>query len=82
MIFIKLENLGIVENLTKICEQYKEKTDIDVSHGRYTVDGCSVLGVTSLMGNIVKIELSNPDAVVNNEFFNKLKEIGAFDVSD
>lgn len=78
MYFIKLETLELVTQFTKVCESYKSKMDIDVVHGRYVIDGASILGVTSLLGKIVKIVPNNEDATLCGVLYRKLEEIGAF----
>lgn len=80
MFLIKLEDLNVVNKLTRICEQYKEKMDIDIVNGRYTVDGASVLGVSSLLGNIVKIIPNTDNVALLDFFYNDIKDIGAWKV--
>ena len=75
MIFIKIDSLETVNKLVSICNEYKSRAYVDVIYGRYTVDGCSVLGVASLMGNIVRVK-TNPD--INDELYEDLKLIGAW----
>lgn len=55
-----------VRKLVNICEKYKE--DIDVIHGRQTIDGKSILGVTSLIGNVVGLEIITDDDNLKNKF--------------
>ena len=78
MIFIKLDSLETVNKFVNICTRYKEKTYVDVVYGRYTLDGCSVLGVSSLIGNIVKIIPSTDDALLLGYLRKDLEEIGAW----
>ena len=78
MIFIKLDNLETVNKLVNICTKYKEHTYIDVIYGRYTLDGCSVLGVASLIGNIVKIKPNTDDVLLLEYLCRDLEEIGAW----
>lgn len=76
MIFLSLDSLDKVSKLTKVCESYE--VDFDVLYGRYTIDGKSVLGVSSLIGHIVKI-VPNTDDILLLEYITKdLKEIGAW----
>lgn len=78
MIFIKLDNLDTVNKLVSVCNKYKDRADIDIVYGRYTLDGCSVLGVASLIGNIVKIIPVLDDGVLLDTFIVDVKEIGAW----
>ncbi len=80
MIFIKLDSLETVTQLCKVSDKYKNKMDIDINFGRQTVDACSVLGVTSLMGNIVKVLLNSNDENLEKEYFNEIKQIGAYQI--
>lgn len=76
MIFINLDTIDVVNNLVKVCDRYND-IYIDIIHGRYTVNGKSILGVCSLMGNIVRIV---PDTICEDILDNLTKdliEIGA-----
>ena len=77
MIFINLDTIETVNNLAKTCDKY-DKIYIDVIHGRYTVNGRSVLGVCSLMGNIVKVVPDTDDNLLITYIIRDLKEIGAW----
>ena len=57
----KLNSMDDAETLVEFCKKYKEYGNIDISCGRYTVDGCSYLGVMSQVGNEVKVELISHD---------------------
>lgn len=81
MIFLKLETLDQVNYLTNVCETYKDKMDVDISHGRYIVDGRSVLGVTSMLGNIIKIIPRTEDELLINYFYKDLEEIGVYKIN-
>ena len=76
MILINLDSLDRVTKLTRTCEKYE--IDIDIVYGRYVVNGKSVLGVSSLIGNIVKIEPSTEDKLLLEYLTRDLKEIGAW----
>lgn len=52
-----IDSVQSAEKLTRLCEKYHDDMDIDIMHGRTVVDGCSLLGVTSLVGNFVCINL-------------------------
>lgn len=76
MILINLDSLDIVTQLTRVCEKYE--ADTDVIYGRYVVNGKSVLGVSSLIGKIVKIEPNTNDKLLLSYITRDLKEIGAW----
>lgn len=78
MVFMTLDSLDKVNALVKVCERYKE-VDTDVMHGRYTVDGRSVLGVSSLLGNIVKVCPNTTNKSIMNLIVKDLTEIGAWE---
>ena len=71
-------NINSIESAAKLihlCEKYHELADIDVIHGRYIIDGCSMLGVHSLIGNIVSLELQTDNKEIMNQFKKDLEEI-------
>ena len=78
MIFINLDKLETVSKLTKICEHYKNYMDTDVVHGKYIVDGCSILGVVSLLGNVVRVVPNTNDDLLLAYFIRELQDIGAW----
>lgn len=78
MVFMTLDSLDKVNALVKVCERYKE-VDTDVMHGRYTVDGRSVLGVSSLLGNIVMVCPNTNDESMIHSIIKDLEEIGAWE---
>ncbi len=77
MIFINLDSLDTANSLVKVCDEYQDQY-IDVVHGRYIVDGKSLLGICSLMGKIVKIvPIINNEKLLEN-ITEDLKNIGAW----
>ena len=78
MVFVTLDSLDVVNALVKVCEKYKD-IDTDVLHGRYIVNGRSVLGVSSLLGNIVKVCPNTTDETIMNSIIKDLEEIGAWE---
>lgn len=76
MFLINLSSLEKVNELVKICERYD--TDIDIEYGRYIINGKSVLGVASLLGNIVKVIVNTNDNLLIEYFYRDLKEIGGW----
>lgn len=63
------------EELVCICRKYDE--DIDIIRGRYVVDGKSLLGVMSFIGQYVEIVIHTENKAVaeklRNELFSKEK---------
>ena len=78
MIFINIDTLNTAADVAKVCERYKGTMFVDIVHGRYTVDGCSLLGVASLSGNIVKVEPSTDDPDILKVFIKDIKSIGGW----
>ena len=76
MIFLNLDTLDKVDKLTRVCDRYE--INFDVIHGRYIIDGRSVLGVSSLLGNIVKIVPDTDDKWLLVYITRELEEIGAW----
>ena len=77
MVLYNLDTLEKVNKLTKVCDRYE--IDIDVLCGRYIINGRSVLGVSSLIGNIVKIQPVTDDKLLKAYVIRDLKEIGAYE---
>ena len=78
MVFLNLDSLDKVTKLVKVCEKY-DSIDFDVIHGRYVINGKSVLGVSSLIGNIVKIEPNTTDSLLTTYVIKELEEIVAWE---
>ena len=76
MVFLNLDTLDKANKLVKICEKYD--IDFDVLYGRYIIDGKSVLGVTSLIGHIIKIIPNTNDILLLEYIIKDLEEIGAW----
>lgn len=75
-IFISLEKLETVNELCNICSGYD--FDVNAEYGRYVIDAKSILGVTSLLGKIVKIIPIIDDETKISEFYQKIENIGAY----
>ena len=59
MIALNLDTPDRVQKFVDICSKYKDKFNIDVEYGRYVVDASSIMGVSSLIGHIVKVKADN-----------------------
>lgn len=59
MISYNLDSIEKAKKLVSICEKYKDEFDVDVIHGKQIIDGTSILGVISLIGHIVSINISS-----------------------
>ena len=80
MLFLKLNALDDVNKLCNICNKYKDKMDVDIKYGRYIVDGCSVLAVSSLIGKLLKVcPVKNNDNLLLSYFTKDNKELGGFE---
>lgn len=72
MISFYLGSSDDAEHLINLCRKYN--FDIDVVHRRYIIDGKSILGIMSLVGNTVGIDLITDDEDIKEEFRKKLYE--------
>lgn len=80
MLFLKLNTLDDANKLCNICTKYKDKMDVDIKYGRYIVDGCSVLAVSSLIGKLLKVcPVKNNDNLLLSYFTKDIKELGGFE---
>lgn len=80
MYFLKIDTLDTANEISKICDKYKENMDVDIIYGRQVIDGRSVLGVVSLLGHIVKIIPVTKDEVMINNFYHEIEKIGAYKI--
>lgn len=73
MTAFKIETLTDAQNLVNICNKYP--FNIDIIYSTQTVDGKSILGVSSLLGNYVSVIpiTDDKDAVI--KFENDIKPI-------
>ena len=68
-----------VEKIVEICKSYRKWFNVDLAFGRYTVDGCSLLGALSITDHIVKvIPVPGDDEKAIGSFYEKLKPFGAY----
>lgn len=75
MLNYNIDTFDAASRFVKMCEKYKDKMEIDVCHGRQIIDGYSILGVCSLVGNIVSVEPITDDKDVINKFRKDLEEL-------
>lgn len=75
---IKLDTTQICDDLVRICQKYGSKMNVDICFGRYLVDGCSILGVMSLLLHEVEIWIPKTDETTLKRFEEEITEIGAW----
>jgi len=82
MLFLELKTLDDANNLCKICDRYKNKMNVDVAYGRYIIDGCSILAVSSMIGKIVKICPVSEDNLLVSYFAKDIKSMGGYEINN
>lgn len=75
---IKLDTVEKCEELVNTCIKYKSKINIDICYGRYLVDGCSILGVMSLIPHEVEVWIPKADKKTTSAFKKDITEVGAW----
>lgn len=75
MLSFNLNSKKSAEDLIKLCEKYRDDVEVEVIHGNQTVNGCSLLGVFSLMGNFVGIKPDSRDEDAVRRFAEELERI-------
>ena len=75
MLNFNLNSKKSAEDLIKLCEKYRDDVEVEVIHGNQTVNGCSLLGVFSLIGNFVGIKVDSRDNEEVRRFAEELEEI-------
>ena len=73
MTSFRLDTFKRAEQLVELCKKYDD--DIDVVWQRYIIDGKSILGVTSLVGKVVTVEILTDDATIKEKFDCELNEL-------
>lgn len=73
MISYNLSSMNKAKKLVNVCDRYKAKFNVDIIYGRQIIDGCSILGVASLVGHIVSIETSSDKS--EEDYLNFVKEV-------
>ena len=75
MLSFNLNSKKSAEDLIKLCEKYRDDVEVEVIHGNQTVNGCSLLGVFSLIGNFVGIKADSRDESAVQRFAEELERI-------
>lgn len=75
MLSFNLDSKESAEKLIRLCEKYRDDTEVDVICGRQTVDGRSLLGVVSLIGHFVTVKPQTNDKSVMERFGEDLERI-------
>ena len=75
MLNFNLNSKKSAEDLIKLCEKYRDDVEVEVIHGNQIVNGCSLLGVFSLIGNFVGIKADSRDESAVQRFAEELEEI-------
>lgn len=75
MLSFNIDSKESAEKLIRLCEEYRDDTEIDVICGRQTVDGRSLLGVMSSIGNFVTVNLLAKNEEILNRFSRDLERI-------
>lgn len=75
MLSFNLNSKKSAEDLIKLCEKYRDDVEVEVIHGNQIVNGCSLLGVFSLIGNFVGIKPDSRDECAVKRFAEELEEI-------
>lgn len=75
MLNFNLNSRSAAEKLIRLCESYKDVMSVDVVCGRQILDGCSMLGVVSLIGNFVTVIPNSSDESLVKRFEKDLEGI-------
>lgn len=75
MIPYNLLSIETAKHLIKVCEKYSDEFTVDVIYGRQVIDGCSIMGVMSLIGHVVSLDVSNRDSAKYEDFKREVREI-------
>ena len=75
MLSFNLNSKESAENLIRLCEKYHDDMEVDIIHGRQIVDGCSLMGVISLLGNFVTVRPNCEDEEMIQKFSDELEGI-------
>lgn len=75
MLSFNLNSKKSAEDLIKLCEKYRDDVEVEVIYRNQTVNGCSLLGVFSLIGNFVGINTYSGDENKMQSFEEELEKI-------
>lgn len=77
MLNYNIDSVKSAEKLIRLCEKYRDEMelDIDIIYGRQTIDGCSLLGVASLIGKFVTVSTIGRDKEKIKRFEEELERI-------
>ena len=75
MLNFNLNSKKSAEDLIKLCEKYSDDVEVEVIHGNQIVNGCSLLGVFSLIGDFVGIKVDSRDESAVQRFAEELERI-------
>ena len=75
MLNFNLNSKKSAEDLIKLCEKYRDDVEVEVIHGNQIVNGCSLLGVFSLIGNFVGIKADSLDESAVQRFAEELERL-------
>lgn len=74
MLSFNIDSMKSAKKLIHLCEKYHDRMEVDVIHGRYIIDGCSMLGVHSLLGHTVTLEPQTDDKKLVEQFGKELEK--------
>ena len=75
---IKLDSEKICKEFVAICEEFKYTIPVNLCYGRYIIDGCSLLGVLSLLSHTVEIWVPTMNEITIKNFTDEIEKIGAY----
>lgn len=75
MLSFNLNSKESAEKLIRLCEKYHDSMEVDIVHSRQTVDGCSLMGVISLLGHFVTVRPNCEDEDMIQKFSDELEMI-------
>ena len=75
MLSFNLNSKESAEKLIRLCEKYHDDMEVDIVHSRQAVDGCSIMGVISLLGHFVTVNPHSEDKELIQKFSDELEMI-------
>lgn len=73
MIGYNIADIESAERLAVFCRKFDE--DVNVNYGRLTVDGKSLLGILSVSGNHVSVEILTENEEIKKRFENGILKL-------